>query len=130
MSKYSSLTTFLKDSDGQPLRLSFQEIEKILGFPLPPSKKYQAWWSNNPSNNVMTKAWLEAGYRTEQVDVAGERLVFAPSPWPAKEPAPKLDERDQAGHSPLFGSMKGTTIVLPGVDLTKPADPDWEKVYE
>jgi len=30
---------------------------------------------------------------------------------------------------PAFGSMKGTTIVMPGVDLTQPADPDWGKVY-
>jgi transcriptional regulator with XRE-family HTH domain len=31
---------------------------------------------------------------------------------------------------PLFGSMKGTSIVMPGVDLTQPADPDWAKVYD
>ena len=34
------------------------------------------------------------------------------------------------GKSPLFGSMKGTTIVMPGVDLTEPADPDWGRVYD
>jgi transcriptional regulator with XRE-family HTH domain len=32
--------------------------------------------------------------------------------------------------SPLFGSMKGTTIIVPGVDLTEPADPEWSKVYD
>lgn len=32
--------------------------------------------------------------------------------------------------SPLFGSMKGTTIIMPGVDLTKPADPEWGRVYD
>jgi hypothetical protein len=26
--------------------------------------------------------------------------------------------------------MKGTSIVMPGVDLTEPADPDWGKVYD
>lgn len=31
---------------------------------------------------------------------------------------------------PLFGSLKGTTIIMPGVDLTEPADPDWGKVYD
>lgn len=30
----------------------------------------------------------------------------------------------------IFGSMKGTSIVVPGVDLTKPADPDWGRVYD
>ena len=37
---------------------------------------HRAWWSNNPSNNVMTKVWLAAGYLTEQVDVSARKLVF------------------------------------------------------
>ena len=35
-----------------------------------------------------------------------------------------------SNHHPLFGSMKGTSIIMPGVDLTQPADPDWAKVYD
>ena len=31
---------------------------------------------------------------------------------------------------PLFGLLKGLTIVPPGVDLTEPADPDWGKVND
>lgn len=31
---------------------------------------------------------------------------------------------------PLFGLLKGTSIVAPGVDLTLPADPDWARVYD
>jgi hypothetical protein len=31
---------------------------------------------------------------------------------------------------PLFGALKDVTFVLPGVDLTEPADPDWGDVYE
>jgi transcriptional regulator with XRE-family HTH domain len=31
---------------------------------------------------------------------------------------------------PLFGLMKGTTIVMSGVDLTRPADPNWGSVYD
>jgi hypothetical protein len=26
---------------------------------------------------------------------------------------------------PLFGALKGLLIVMPGTDLTEPADPDW-----
>jgi hypothetical protein len=29
---------------------------------------------------------------------------------------------------PLFGWMKGTVTVAPGVDLTQPADPEWGEV--
>ena len=32
--------------------------------------------------------------------------------------------------SPLFGALRGTTVVMPGVDLTEPADPDWGGVYD
>jgi hypothetical protein len=130
MSKYEPLTAFLISAGNSQLRLSFSEIEKVLGFKLPASKSYQAWWSNNPSNNVMTKAWLAAGYKTEQVDLDNEKVTFVQSegkqPLP---PAADLTER-VVPRSPLFGSMKGTTIIMPGVDLTAPADPDWGKVYD
>ncbi|MEA2936481.1 MAG: hypothetical protein QOD74_3127, partial [Variibacter sp.] len=57
--------------------MTFAEIERITGSKLPPKAQHQrAWWSNNPSNNVMTKVWLEAGYETERVDMAGRKLVF------------------------------------------------------
>ena len=29
---------------------------------------------------------------------------------------------------PLLGALKGLLRVMPGTDLTKPADPDWGKV--
>ncbi len=31
---------------------------------------------------------------------------------------------------PLFGALKDTTFILPGADLTEPADPDWGDVYD
>lgn len=45
---------------------------------------------------------------------------------------PQAQLATQPAHKrhPLFGSMKGTTIIMPGVDLTQPADPDWARVYE
>lgn len=125
MSKYEPLTTFLKNSDGRDLRLSFSEVEQILGFPLPASKQYPAWWSNSATNNTMTRAWLDAGYRTEQIDVAGEKVTFH-----AVAQADAGQEEDFP-LSPLFGSMKGTTFLAPGVDLTAPTlDPELLRKYE
>lgn len=126
MSKYEPLTVFLKQTTKRNLRLSFDEIENILGFPLPASKQYPAWWSNSATNNTMTKAWLSAGYKTEQVDVVGEKVTFHSDPTPTTSESIPL--------SPLFGSMKGTTFIAPGVDLTAPTmellDPDWFRKYE
>ena len=57
--------------------MTFAEIERVIGGKLPPnSLNIPAWWSNNPSNNVMTKVWLSAGFRTEQVDVKSRKVVF------------------------------------------------------
>lgn len=77
MSKYARLGSVLRAKHQREISCSFRDIERALGFPLPPAARaHRAWWSNNPSNNVMTKAWLDAGFRAEQVDMGGETLVF------------------------------------------------------
>jgi hypothetical protein len=129
MGKYDKFATFLTASGKPEIRLTFSRIEEILGFPLPASKAYQAWWSNNPWNNVMTKVWLEAGYKTSQVDIASETLVFVRDGAKPASGAPAV-QFTGLPRSPLFGAMKGTSIITPGVDLTEPADPDWGKVYD
>ncbi len=63
MGKYEPLGEFLRNQRTQEVPLTFNEIEKITGAKLPPkAQHHRAWWSNNSSNNVMTKVWLEAGY--------------------------------------------------------------------
>src|SRR5258705_13555077 len=124
MGKYENLGEFLRGQKNSSVRLSFSEVEKIIGHRLPRSARYPAWWSNNPSNNVMTKVWLSAGFRTEQVDVKSRKIVFRrveEGPAEASSSPPvKKGERH-----PLFGALKGLVRIPPGVDLTEPADPDW-----
>jgi hypothetical protein len=74
--KYLPIKTFLNLQPFDRVTLSFDDIERMLGFRLPRSKRYPAWWSNNASNNTMTAQWLEAGFRTGSVDIAGEELTF------------------------------------------------------
>jgi hypothetical protein len=138
MSKYQSLGEFLRRQKAGMVPMTFAEIEKVTGTRLPNSKRYPAWWSNNTWNNVMTQIWLDAGFRTEQVDIEGEKLVF-------RRVAPKAEEKmsddkrasgmsDVADEfkpqdtaekkpmrSPLFGALKGTFTIEPGWDLTQPA---------
>jgi hypothetical protein len=125
MSKYEPLTHKLKLVPYREWRTTFADLERTLGFRLPKAaRSYRAWWSNNASNNVMTKAWLTAGWRTEQVDMAGETLVFkkikadlggsakgAPSPGPHQQP--------------LFGTLAGTVRIAPGADIIGPTDEHW-----
>ena len=131
MGKYEPLGAFLREQRTPEVLLTFSEIEKITGAKLPPKAQYhRAWWSNNSSNNVMTKVWLEAGYESTRVDMSARKLVFRrigkASTADAKAPPPAK----KGDRHPLFGALKDVTFVPPGVDLTEPADPDWGKVYE
>ena len=77
MSIYATLASVLAGRTGSSWKVSFPELERLIGAKLPASAfKYPAWWSNNPANNAMTKIWLKAGWRTEQVDVPGQSVVF------------------------------------------------------
>jgi hypothetical protein len=91
MSKYDPLKRHLAAATSAELPLSFQDVERILGFPLPPSaRNHREWWSNHVGTHVGARAWREAGWKTERVDLAGERLVFVRDPGaakPASEPS-------------------------------------------
>lgn len=131
MSKYEPLGKYLSQQSRSHLPMTFGEIERILGRRLPPSKSHRAWWSNNPTNNVMTRQWLDAGYETESVDIAAEKLVFRRVGPLARggEGGPQADREDGLS-DPIFGCMKGTMTIPADLDLTAPADPEWGKVYE
>jgi len=122
--KYDPLKAFLQSQSTARVPMQFAEIEDLLGFKLPGSKQYPAWWSNNPSNNTMTKAWLSAGFMTENVDIASERLVFRRA-RERLDHAPPTRSPASAGGYPGFGGLKGTVRVAEGFDLTSPADPEW-----
>jgi hypothetical protein len=135
MSKYEPLVKYLRSQNRAHVPMTFREIEQILGRSLPPSKKHRAWWSNNSSNNVMTRQWLAAGYETASVDVVSERLVFRRSSEKLRgteaDSAKGGDQDDQDDlNDPIFGCMKGTMTIPADLDLTAPADPEWGKVYE
>jgi hypothetical protein len=128
MSKYAPLTQYLGNQPTPVVRMSFEQIERVIGEKLPPSAlRHRAWWSNNDTNNVMTRAWLEAGFQSERVDMKARRLVFrrvrAKASLTGQAPA-----EANTGRHPLIGWMKGTLTVADGVDLTQPADPEWGDV--
>jgi hypothetical protein len=129
MGKYEPLGQFLRNQRNVEIPMTFREIEKVTGVKLPPkAQHHRAWWSNNPDNNVMTKVWLAAGFESAQVDMEGRKLVFRrvrdAHDTPPRQPGPKrLATKD--GRHPIFGALKDITRLIPGVDLTEPADPEW-----
>ena len=130
-SRYAPLTAHLRDIGQARIPMTFAEIEALVGYPLPASAhKHRAWWSNNPSNSVITWAWLAAGYKSEQVDMEAGRLVFRRAESEARKAAapeavPDRPE-DRAGLlKALYGALKGTVTVPDGTDLTAPTATDW-----
>lgn len=118
MGKYDPLKSFLATRQTQEVPMSFHDIEELIHAPLPPvAYKHRAWWSNNPSNSVMTRAWLDAGYKTERVDMGARKLVFRRAA-DAAEPANVLER--------LWARLGGTVFIPPGVDITEPTGEVWD----
>ena len=66
MSVYDPLRAKLDTIREQTVRLTFSEIEDLLGRPLPASAyKFSAWWGNESSRktgHTQSTAWLLAGF--------------------------------------------------------------------
>lgn len=121
MSKYDALEKYLKTANQDFLPMSFQDIENIIGSALPASsRKHRAYWSNNPSNNVMTAAWLKAGFETLDVDMRSRKLIFKRAKSIANQNKP-FENKD--GKHPIFGALKDYFIIPHDLDLTEPL---WE----
>jgi hypothetical protein len=130
--KYEPLGAFLRGQRSEEVPLTFDEIEKITGVKLPPkAQHHRAWWSNNASNNVMTKVWLEAGYESARVDMSARKLVFR-RVAKAGEASGGLAKpyATSDGRHPIRGALRDITFVPPGVDLTEPADPEWADLLD
>ena len=137
--KYEPLKRYLEATGETSVSLSFEQIEQILGSPLPASaRKHPAWWSNSPAGHVNAQAWLDAGYHSEQVDLAGARLVFArrvPTvqelfPGVGEAPIPPLKPSTPGVLERLRELLGGTVWIAPGVDLTEPIDVVWNAEIE
>lgn len=100
MSKYDPLWDYLKVQKHERISMSFAEIEK-LGISLPASaRKHRPWWANN-RHHSQANSWLNADYETEQVDIAGRRLMFCQTKRIASSMGEKRNtELDKADHVP------------------------------
>ena len=131
MSKYEPLTQFLSANRTEEIPMTFAEIEKVVGFKLPEKASgIRAWWSNNPSNNVMTRAWLAAGYVTERVDMGSRRLVFRRRLTDTASQASAtslLNEGRSIGFlDRIRARMAGMVTIPEGVDITEPTGEIWD----
>jgi hypothetical protein len=123
MTKYAPLQGLLARSTASEFPMTFAEIESVIGASLPPAAyRHRAWWSNNPTNKVMTRAWLDAGYRTERVDMAGRRVLFRRA-----RPLVRAKGAPPGVIDTLRRELGATLTIAAGVDLTEPAEDGIER---
>ena len=76
-SKYDPLSKHLESLDVSAWQTNFREIERILGFGLRPSaRNHRSWWHNNTIGHPQARAWMDIGWKTTDVDMGAETLVF------------------------------------------------------
>lgn len=74
--KFIALTLYLEKCGKDKIKMSFSEIEEILGFKLSDSAyTYPAQWSNSESQSFAF-GWLNAGYLTQQVNIPEQAVEF------------------------------------------------------
>lgn len=120
ISKYAGLAGYLKfrGSFTGVVKLSFPKIDGIIGDNLPMSAyKTEKWWSNTPTN-VHARAWLDAGWETEEVNLKEGYVVFRR----AKHVQPKSFRR-KASRSQTKKPFKPVPVRIP-----KPKQPSKTKV--
>ncbi len=77
-SKYYPLFAALQQVGGEPVNLSFAQIELLLKTNLPGSARTRVgWWSNRSKGAVQAAAWMDAGYHVQSVDLEAETVRFA-----------------------------------------------------
>ena len=144
--KYDPLRLYLRQQTQTRVTMTFQQIEAVIGGRLPASaRKHRPWWANDARGHAHAGAWLGEGYRTEEVDMEGEKLVFvrssglagplsvAPDATPLgmeESMTPYIAGPAPGAHAqhPMLGALKGLLWIDPALDLTKPAldAEEWE----
>jgi hypothetical protein len=73
--KYGPLREYLSGAAGARVRMTFAEVEDLVGRLPESAYRHRAWWGNN-DGNVEARAWLDAGWRVDSVNQAAGEVVF------------------------------------------------------
>jgi hypothetical protein len=75
--KYEPIRDWLGSQTDPFVTLTFEQVEAIIRAPLPRSARvHEAWWGNNDDRHVQTRAWLDAGLRSTDLDLERRLVVF------------------------------------------------------
>lgn len=76
--KYRTLWQWLRSQEPHDIKLTFADIEDILGIPLPPSARVHLphWYGYN--GTALGRAIRDAGWKVRHVDLETQQLTFVP----------------------------------------------------
>ena len=77
-SRYDALRDYLLTRSDPVVRLSFVQIEQIIGGALPASaRRHRPWWANERSGtHVHARSWIDANRHTARVDLNAGTVDF------------------------------------------------------
>ena len=101
--KYRLLSDYLYSSKDDMVKLTFEDIEKILGFKPPPSAYvHRAFWANTKTHSIAL-SWMGVGYETVEVSIKDRYVVFERTPEYRKV---AFGKRKVTEMMPRIGSIK------------------------
>lgn len=128
MSRYEPLHWFLAKlpPDRREVRMSFRDIERIVGALPDSARNYRPWWGNS---EVMPQAlaWQRAGFVVDQVNLTAESVVFARGRAQRRSTGGPVTVRRVAGPTPDGHSVASSPPVRPA---TPAGDPQSEAAVQ
>ena len=72
-SKYLPLRDYLAGRQGSEVKMSFSEVEELVGHLPASARLHRAWWSNS---SHVARAWTDAGWHLRSVNQSAEHVIF------------------------------------------------------
>ena len=72
-SRYSPLSDYLAELGGSEAKMTFGEVESLVGRLPDSARLHRAWWSNS---SHVARAWQDAGWHLHSVNQVTEQVVF------------------------------------------------------
>jgi len=129
MGRYSLLGKRLRALGRERIEMTFEDIERILGFTLPRSARvHRARWANHEGNAQARDGWLAAGYRVERVDLERRIVCFVKSE--AENHLRKGGKRAARDYRSFEDFARKVMSQYFGVELAPRKKKDWPKRFD
>lgn len=106
--RYGRLAVWLAKAapSQEDLTLTFNQVEDIIGGPLPASsREHRSWWANDSVSHPWSKKWLEVGWRVSALSLTDERVTFS------------RNQEREAAYIEFFSKLDSRLAKTPGFPL-------------